>query len=67
MLPLNFEIGRHVLRLFGATRFTKNITSWYYVTLIRFLEVCSGKGVFLKLNPFLEQSLSFRELAYTLL
>jgi hypothetical protein len=35
--------------------------------LIRFLEFCSGKKVYLKLNPFLNTNLNFNEKAQCLL
>jgi ribosomal protein S3 len=36
---------------------------WYYNMLIRFIENCSGKKVYMKFNPFVENSLSFSDLA----
>jgi hypothetical protein len=36
---------------------------WYYTMLVRFMESCSGKKVYIKFNPFLENYLTFSDLA----
>jgi hypothetical protein len=56
-------ISRKLLKLFKFHRFSKNVTMWYYNMLIRFLEFCTGKKIYLKLNPFLENYVTFADLA----
>ena len=60
---LNFNIKRKVLKVFSYNKFSPNITMWYYNTLIRFIENCSGKKCFLKFNPFIENCLTFSDVA----
>jgi len=60
---LNFTIKRKVLKIFSYNKFSPNITMWYYNTLIRFIENCSGKKCFLKFNPFIDNCLTFSDIA----
>lgn len=56
-------LTRKLLKLFKFHRFSKNVTMWYYNMLIRFLESCTGKKVYIKFNPFLENYVSFSDSA----
>lgn len=60
---LNFNIKRKVLKVFSYNKFSPNVTMWYYNSLIRFIENCSGKKCFLKFNPFIENCLTFSDVA----
>lgn len=57
------NIKRKLLKLFKFHRFSKNVVMWYYSMLIRFMEFCSGKKIYLKFNPFLDNYLTFTDLA----
>lgn len=59
----SFSIQRRILKIFSYDKFSPNVTMWYYNTLIRFIENCTGKKVFVKFNPFIENSLTFNDLA----
>jgi len=59
----HFTLKRKILKIFSFNKFLPNVTMWYYNILIRFMESCTGKKVFLKLNPFIENSLSFTDIA----
>jgi len=43
--------------------FTANVVLWYHTMLIRFIENCSGLKTSLLLNPFLENSLTYLDIA----
>jgi len=58
-----YTIKRKLLKIVNFHKFSSNITMWYYNILIRFMENCSGKKVYLKFNPFIENSLSFNDIA----
>jgi len=58
-----YAVRRKILKEFTYNKFLPNVTMWYYNTLIRFMENCSGKKVYLKFNPFIENSLTFSDLA----
>lgn len=60
---LHFSLKRKVLKIFSFNKFLPNVTMWYYNLLIRFMESCTGKKVFLKFNPFIENCLSFTDIA----
>ena len=60
---LNFTLKRKILKIFSFNKFLPNVTMWYYNLLIRFMESCTGKKVFLKFNPFIENFLSFSDIA----
>jgi len=59
----HFTLKRKILKIFSFNKFLPNVTMWYYNILIRFMESCTGKKVFLKFNPFIENFLSFTDLA----
>jgi len=59
-----FWLRRRAVRLMlQLGRFSPNVTMWYYQTLIRFVEVSTGKRSYLKFNPFVENQLTVRDLA----
>ena len=59
----NYKLKRRVLKAFTYDTFSPNVTMWYYHTIIRFVENCTGKKVYLKFNPFIENSLTFNDLS----
>ena len=58
-----YTIKRKLLKIVNFHKFSSNIVMWYYNILIRFMENCSGKKVYLKFNPFIENALSFTDIA----
>jgi hypothetical protein len=58
-----YTVKRKLLKIVNFHKFSSNIIMWYYNILIRFMENCSGKKVYLKFNPFIENSLSFTDIA----
>jgi len=58
-----YNLRRRVLKAFTYDTFSPNVTMWYYHTIIRFIENCTGKKAFLKFNPFIENSLTFNDLS----
>jgi hypothetical protein len=66
ILPSQFfkySIKRKLFKLFKFHKFSVNVVMWYYNMLVRFIENCSGKKVYLKFNPFIENSLTFTDIA----
>ena len=59
---IHYVFQRKVLHLLMSDKFLPNISFWYYNTIIRFLEKCNAKKVFLKFNPFIENNLSYVDL-----
>ena len=59
----NFILQKKILKIINFDKFRPNIILWYYTTIIRFIEFYSGKKVFFKLNPFIENALTFTDLA----
>jgi len=59
----SYQLKRRVLKAFTYDTFSPNVTMWYYHTIIRFVENCTGKKVYLKFNPFIENSLTFNDLS----
>jgi len=60
---LRYTIRRKLLKIINFHKLSSNIIMWYYNILIRFIENCSGRKVFLKFNPFIENALTFSDLA----
>lgn len=58
-----YTIKRKLLKIVNFHKFSSNVIMWYYNILIRFMENCSGKKVYLKFNPFIENALSFTDIA----
>lgn len=62
-----YVVKKKMLKIFNYSKFSSS-TSWvYYNSLTRFLEFCSGRKVHIKLNPFLNNDLTFEEKAQCLL
>ena len=59
----NFVLRRRLLRKVSESTFAPEVTLWYYRTLIRFIENCSGRKVALRMGPFLENALTFEDRA----
>ena len=66
-LPIRFVIYRRILRVVGFSKFVPNVIPYYHYTLVQFLEVMSGKRVYIKFNPFIENSLTFLDLSRCLM
>lgn len=58
---------KKILKIFSYSKFPSITSIWYYNTLTRFLEFCSGKKVCLRINTFLNNHLTFFEKAQCLL
>lgn len=59
----NFQylIKKTVIKIFDFDKFSSLTTPFYYQTLVRFLEFCSGRNVCIRFNPFLNNSLTAEE------
>ena len=57
----HYIIRKTVIKVFNFDKFSIVTTPWYYQTLIKFLEFCSGKKVCLRFNGFLNNSLTVEE------
>ena len=66
LIPLtyfNFCLQKKILKIVNFAKFRPNVVMWYYVTLVRFLESLTGKKIYLKVNPFLINELTFSDKA----
>ena len=52
---------KRIIKTFSTDIYMPSTTIYFYKTLISFIEFHTGKRVYLKLNPFLEGSLSFKD------
>jgi hypothetical protein len=59
----NYVIKRRVIKLIVHSKYLPRTTIYVYRTLINFVEFYTGKRVYLKLNPFIEHSLAYSDLA----
>ena len=59
----NYTIRRKVVKMVINTRYLPRTTNYFYKTLISFIEYYTGKKVYLKFNPFIENSLTYSDLA----
>ena len=66
-LNFNFSFKKKMLKIFNYSKFPTITTIWHYNTLVRFLEFCSGKKVFIKFFNFLITTLTFSEKAQCLI
>lgn len=53
----NFSMQRRLISLFTFRRFSTYTSIWYLNMLVRFVEFCTGRKVYIKLNPFVEKTL----------
>lgn len=60
---LSYRIRTKFTNLFLKNPFHVNVTMWYHTMLIRFIENCSGLKVGLAFNPFLENTLTYTDIA----
>jgi hypothetical protein len=54
-----YIISKKILSLFSTNKIREDVIPLYYNTLIRFMEHCSGKKIFLQLYPFLNQNVAY--------
>lgn len=52
-------MSKKILSLFSTNKIREDLIPFYYNTLIRFMEHCSGKKVMLQIYPFLNQNISY--------
>lgn len=57
----NYTFNKILIKILDHAKFGVNTIFWHYQILIRFLEYCSGKKIYFKINPFLQNNLSFSE------
>ena len=61
-LPLfSYILRRKVIKTLANDLYIPRTTVYFYRTLIHFIEFFSGRKVFLKFNPFVENTLSFKD------
>lgn len=58
-----YTLRKRLLRFLSTASFQVDMTQWYYVTLIRFIEYCTGRKTSLMFGPFIEDALTFEEKA----
>lgn len=63
----SLTIRKIFVKVFSYHRFTILVTPWYYHTLIRFLESCSGRKAFFKVHSKLTSVLTIAEKARCLI
>jgi hypothetical protein len=57
----NYSIRRKVLKMITYNKFVPNISMWYHNTLVRFIEHYSGKRVYLRCNPFIQNYITYED------
>lgn len=57
----NFTIRKKIIQAAADYAFSLNLSTWYYKTLIQFIESCTGRKVILHFGPFVEKILSFED------
>jgi len=70
LIPHNsffFLLKKKMLKIFNYSKFPTITSIWCYNSLIKFLEFCSGKKIYLKFNTFLSNNLNFLEKAQCLI
>jgi len=55
----SYITSKKILSLFSTNKIREDIIPLYYNTLIRFMEHCSGKKIFIQLYPFLNQNITY--------
>ena len=58
-----YNIRRKVVKVVVNTRYLPRTTSYFYKTLVSFMEYYTGKKVYLKFNAFVENALTYSDLA----
>ncbi len=60
----NLVLRKRLLRVSSRNIFSPTVTMWYYRSLVRFIENCTGRRVALHFGPFVEGVLTFEDRAY---
>ena len=55
----NYITSKKILSLFSTNKIREDVIPMYYNTLVRFMEHCSGKKIFIQLYPFLNQNVAY--------
>ena len=66
LIPLSlfkYTIRRKIIKLVVSSKYLPRTTVYFYRTLVHFMEFYTGKKVYIKLNPFIENSLTYSDLA----
>lgn len=61
--PLRYTLRKRLLQIATSDAFTPKVTAWYYRTLVRFMENCTGRKVALHFGPFVDSALTFEDKA----
>ena len=59
----HYTLRKRLLRFLSTASFQVEVTQWYYLTLTRFVEYCTGRKVALFFGPFVDDCLTFEERA----
>jgi hypothetical protein len=59
--PFNYFFKKKVLKTISYEKFNVLATPFYITSLIKFFEFCTGKKIILKINTFLNNSLTYVE------
>ncbi len=62
-----FEFKKYLIQSFNYRKFPSSLTPFYYQTIVKFLEFCSGRKVYFKTSSFLMKSLDLDEQAKCLM
>ena len=60
---VNYRLRKKLLRIATGDAFVPKVTAWYYQSLIRFMENCTGRKVALHIGPFVDNVLTFEDKA----
>lgn len=60
----NLTLRKRLLRMSSKNFFSPDVTMWYYRSLVRFIENCTGRRVALHFGPFVDGVLTFEDYAY---
>ena len=66
LIPLstfNYTVKRKIIKMVVNNKYLPRTTLYFYKTLVNFIEFYTGKRVYLKFNPFIENSLTYSDLA----
>jgi len=59
----NLFLRKKMVKKINLVKFVPRVTLWYYNTLVKFMEYYTSRKVYLKFNPFIENSLPYVDLA----
>ena len=59
----SYLIQRRLLKCFALRKFISSTGAWYNHMLVRFMSNCTGRKIYLKLNPHVENNLTFEDRA----